>query len=117
MSLHWHIISDDIMEQMELIQMISIGTHSCSILPPANETFDQNQSVCILLNVHTRSFDAITYLQTNASTHHPYQIIAYTAEIHDHQTIHAIKSKGVRLICTKAQLITFLKNIRDHQRM
>ena len=114
MSLHWHIITDDIMEQLELTQMISIGSHSCSMFPPSDETFDPNVSIFILLNVHARSFDAMTYLQSIANTPQSYQIIAYTSEMHDHQTIHAIKSLGIKLMCTKAQLITFLKKIQEH---
>jgi hypothetical protein len=117
MDIHWHIITDDIMEQIELKQMIPEGKYTCSIIPPSTEIFPPDKSVCTIINVHAQSFDVLTYLQSFLNEHSSSdsEIIVYTSEKHDHQTTHAMKALGIKHMCTKDQLLTFLKSINEKQ--
>ncbi len=113
MNILLHIITDDIMEQIELSGYIPEGQYTCSINPPDIRSIDKDKQICFIVNVHASSFDAMSFLHLydNIKTESNIEIIAYTSEMHDLQTIHAVKSIGIQHMCTKAQLVTFLQSI------
>lgn len=117
MNILWHIITDDIMEQIELTRYISEGQYTCSIVPPDINSIEKDKQICFIINVHASSFDVMSFLHaySNIKAESTIEIIAYTSEMHDHQTIHAVKSIGIHHMCTKAQLISFLQSICENR--
>lgn len=113
MNIVWHLITDDIMEQIELKRYIPDEYYACSIIPPEISTIEHGKQICFIINVHASSYDAISFLRDfkNITYDSPIEIIAYTSEMHDHQTIHIVKSMGIQHMCTKTQLMSFLQSV------
>ena len=109
----WHIITDDIMEQMELKYFLTHLDHRCSIIPPDIQNLSEDSSICFIVNLNSSSFDAYSFLTLLNNANTPHSVIAYTSLKHDHDSILKAKSIGIQHVCTMTQLKDFLGKVHD----
>lgn len=114
MNITYCILTDDLMEQIELQNIVGIS-HSRIItnLESLESACNSNQEYIFLINLHAWNLDpilTITYLKENNKNPNAI-VIAFTNEKHDHESIHRAKTAGAKLVVEKDRLTPFLQSI------
>ena len=106
-----YIVSDDLMDQLSIInQLQGIPYTVLMDVKTLEGKLSNFQNSFFLVNLHQLNIVALDFILELISIIPGIQdnIIAYTLEKHDHETIHAVKSKGIKLVFDNDQLKKFL---------